>query len=185
MSSAGRRWLALSALLPAILTEWDAPGPPRGVPPRWWKFDSGCAPDASAWRFHLESAGLDPSAPARLDPELLSIRAANDAVESLPIRKATVWLVSNIPALRDTPYPLHLSPGLSFYDRAPRRTADLYPLLGMRAFHRARLKVKLDFDAGTVSVWTPGSWSGAATQFLRRLPRGFITLPPDQLSAPW
>jgi hypothetical protein len=120
-----------------------------------------------------------------LYPQQLSIRTANDAAESLPTRRATVWLVSNIPALRHTPFPLRLTPGLPFYDRSPRRTTDLYPLLGMRAFHRARLKLKIDFDAGTLSVWTPGPWYKAAAQCFRRLPGRFATLPPDQLCVPW
>ena len=105
---------------------------------------------------------------------------ANDIVELLPIRWATVWLVSNIPALRRTPFPLRLSPGLPFYDRAPRRTGNLYPLLGMRC-RRARLKVKIDFEAGTLSVWTPGPGHHSVAQFLRRLPGGFAQIPPDQL----
>jgi len=177
-----RNWLAL---LPAIVSQWELREPPRGARPRWWKFDTGCGPDACAWRFHLESAGLDPSDPDQLAPQRRRIRAANDAVQSLPTRWATVWLVSNMLSLHHSPFPLVLRPGLPFYDRSPRRTADIFPLLGMGAFRRARLKVKIDFDAGTLSVWTPGPWYRGVSQFLRRLPGRFATIPPEQLCAPW
>jgi hypothetical protein len=113
------------------------------------------------------------------------IRTANDAIESLPIRRAAIWLVSNIPALHQTPYRLRPLPGLPFYPRSPRRTTHLYPLLGIGAFQRARLKVKIDFDAGTLSVWTPGPWHRGAWQSSRRLPGRFATLSPDQLCAEW
>jgi hypothetical protein len=159
--------------------------PAADAVPRFWKFDSGCALDANGWRFHITTAGLDPAAGDRLDQQAIRIRVANDATESLPIRFGTVWLVSNIPALRHRPFPVELSPGLPFFDRAPRRTTNLYPLLGMGAFRRARLKVKIDFDAGTLSVWVPGLWYRGLTQFLRRLPGGMATVPPEQLCAPW
>jgi hypothetical protein len=113
----------------------------------------------------------------------MDIRTANYAIESLPIREAGVWLVSNIPSLRDWPYRLSLFPGLPFFDRPPRQTTHLYPLLGMGAFHRARLKIKIDFDAGTLSVWTPGRWHTSVSRFVRRLPDRFATIPPDQLCA--
>jgi hypothetical protein len=171
--------------MPAVVSNPGLPGPPPTAPCRWWKFDSAFALDACAWRFHIERAGLDPFDPDWLDPLRVTIRAANDAVEPLPTREAAVWLVSNIPALRETPYRLALSPGLPFYDRSPRQTTHLYPLLGMGAFHRARLKVTIDFDAGTLSVWTPGPWYRGASQFLRRLPGRFATIPSDQLCAPW
>jgi hypothetical protein len=183
--SAGRRMLGWYALLPAILTEPEFAGPPAGASPRLWKFDSGCALDAAAWRFHLQGAGLDPTAPDKLDDERAKIRGANDALEELPIRHAGLWLVSNIPALQQAPYRLGLSPGLPYYDRPPRRPAGLYPLLGMRAFRRARLEVKIDFDGGTLSVWTPGPRYRAVSQYLRRLPGRFATVPLDQLCAEW
>jgi hypothetical protein len=183
--SAGRDWLAWYALLPIILTDSDLQNPRGGGPCRPWKFDSGCAPDTCAWRFHLEGAGLDLTDQDRLDPEQTAIRAANDTAEELPIRRASLWLVSNIPALRNTPYRLVLDPGVPFYDRSPRRTVGLYPLIGMNTFRRARLKVHLDFDAATISVWTPGPWHNGSSLFLRRLPRGFATIPFDRLCQGW
>jgi hypothetical protein len=185
VSSPGWRWRAWSALLPAIVTEPDVEEPAGVAPPRLWKFDSACAPDALAWRFHLERAGLHPADPSPEYRERLTIRTSNDAVVSLPIRAATVWLVSNIPSLRHTPFRLPLFPGALVQDRSPRRTTHLYPLLGMGAFRRARLKVKIDFDAGTLPVWTPGPWHKSVSRFARRLPGGFATIPPGQLCEDW
>jgi hypothetical protein len=179
--SAGRRVAAWYPLLPAILTEQDVREPPADAPCRPWKFDTGCALDTCAWRFHLERAGLDPSDPARLAPQGAKIRVANDVVEEVPIRRASLWLVSNIPTLRHIPFPLFLFPGVPFYDRAPRRTADLFPLVGMSAFRRARLKVKIDFEAATLSVWTPGAWYRGLFLFLRRIPGRFARIPLERL----
>jgi hypothetical protein len=109
------------------------------------------------------------------------VRAANDTTEELPIRLASVWLVSNIPALRRTPYPLFLKPGLPFYDRSPRRTEDLFPLIGVRACRRAGLTVKIDFAAATLSVWTPGHWYRGFSLLMRRMPGRFATIPYEQL----
>jgi hypothetical protein len=78
-----------------------------------------------------------------------------------------------------------LRPGLPFYDRSPRRTTDLYPLLGMGALHRARLRVQINFAAETLSVWTPGPWYRGVSLFLRRSPGRFATLPADRLCAAW
>ena len=43
VSREGRRWLAWSALLPAIVTERDTTDPLPVASARWWKFDSACA----------------------------------------------------------------------------------------------------------------------------------------------
>jgi hypothetical protein len=183
--SAGRRWRAWYALLPVILTDLELQEPPREAGCRPWKFDSGCAPDACAWRFHLEGGGLDLTDPDHLRPQPVAIRAANDTAEELPIRRASLWLVSNIPALRPHPHQLFPAPGVPYYDRSPRRTTGLYPLIGMRTFRRARLKVHLDFEAATISVWTPGAWHRGLSLFLRRLPGRFATVPFDQLCEEW
>lgn len=176
---AGRRVVTWYPLLPVTLTEPDAAIPADDAPCRPWKFDSGNALDAVAWRFHLDQAGLAPS--ARLRSTTVRARAANDAVELLPIRKACLWLVSNIPALRGRPLRLPLYRGLPFYDRAPRRPEVVFPLIGIRTLRRARLKVKIDFDGLTISVWAPGRWYEGLFLWLRRLPGGFTTTPLDEL----
>jgi hypothetical protein len=168
-----------------ILTDTEVQEPPGEAPCRPWKFDSGCALDACAWRFHLEGAALDPSEPERLQPQTAKVRVANDAVEELPIRQVSLWLVSNIPALRQAPYALTLSPGVAFYDRSPRRPADLFPLIGMGTFRRARLKVHLDFEAATISVWTPGPWHRRLSLLAQRLPERFATIPFERLCERW
>ncbi len=173
--------MAWYPLLPAMLTEAGLPEPPTDAPCRPWKFDTGCAPDAMAWRFHLERAGLDLADPRKLHSAKAIARLANDAVEELPIRRASLWLVSNIPALRQSPFPLLLNPGLPFYARFPRRRTNLFPLVGMSAFRRAGLTVKINFKAATLSVWTPGPWYRGWPVFARRLLDGFARTPFDRL----
>lgn len=181
IESAGRRVRVWYPLVPAILTDSKPIQPASDIPARPWKFDTGCTPETCAWRFHLERAGLDTTDPEGLYPRTAKIRAANGAIEELPIREASLWLVSNIPAFRQAPYPVFPRPGVPFYDRAPRQTEHLYPLIGMGAFRRAGLTVKIDFAAATLSVWTPGPWYGGASLFLRRIPGRFATIPFEQL----
>jgi hypothetical protein len=51
-----------------------------------------------------------------------------------------------------------------------------FPLLGIRAFHRAGLRVCLDLHHRTISVWSPGTWVRNAARFLRRAPGRFARL---------
>jgi hypothetical protein len=185
IQSAGRRRRAWYPLVPAILADSVPSDPPREAKGRPWKFDTGCALDACAWRFHLDRSGLDLTNSDRFDPNTAAVRAANDAVEALPIRRACLWLVSNIPALRELPYPLYLDPGVPYYDRAPRRPEYLYPLLGMRAFRRAGLTVKINFAAATLSIWMPGPWYSGLSQLMRRIPGCFATVAFEQLCEEW
>ncbi len=180
-----QRRLAWYALLPAIIADPALRAPPRGALCRPWKFDSGCALDSCAWRFHLENAGLDVDAPEALDAAEATIRVANDATEKLPIRQASLWLVSNIPVLRPTPYRLNLDPGVPFFNRSPRRAGDIFPLIGMQTFLRAGLQVHLDFGAGTVSVWTPGPWHRSLSLLIRQFPSRYGTIPFEQLCQAW
>jgi hypothetical protein len=89
--------------------------------------------------------------------------------------------VSNIPALSDQPFLLPLFRGLPFYDRESRRPDAVLPLIGVRTLKLARVKIKLDFDALTLSVWVPGRWDEGSSLWLRRLAGGFKTIPLDQL----
>jgi hypothetical protein len=109
-----RRW---SVLLPAVLSpaEWARFPRPEAAQPARWKFDTGCPFGAYAWRHHLRQAGLRPD---------IHLADAEDAAwsafghrEKLPVRTAALWLFSNIPALRDKPFRLALSPGITFIDR--------------------------------------------------------------------
>lgn len=83
--------------------------------------------------------------------------------------------MSNIPSLRSAPLRLPLYRGLPFYDRTPHRPESVYPLLGIRALRRARLRVEIDFGELTLSVWTPGPWYQGLGRWLRRLLNGFRT----------
>ena len=74
----------------------------------------------------------------------------------MPVRDADLWLVSNIPALQPTPYRITLHRGLPFHDVPTVPDPQFQrPLIGIRALRSARLRVEIDFDADTVSVWTP------------------------------
>jgi hypothetical protein len=105
-------------------------------------------------------------------------RAAGGQIEELPIRKASIWLFSNIPAIARMPFRLALNPGIPFVDRDFAADPDLHaPVIGMRAFLRAGLDVKISFARRTVSIWVPGGWYASSYLFLRRAARGFSTLP--------
>ncbi len=74
----------------------------------------------------------------------------------VPSREADLWLVSNIPSLSGQPHRLELVQGIPFQDITTLPDPHFQrPLIGMRAFRRARLRVELDFDAAVVSIWTP------------------------------
>ena len=75
-------------------------------PQRWLP---GCTGDAFAWRSHLRNAGLDT---ARGRAGTMPTRAAGGQIEELPIRKASIWLFSNIPAMARLPFRLALNQGL-------------------------------------------------------------------------
>jgi hypothetical protein len=168
-------WLPL---VPAILTDLDEETPSL-VECRPWKVDTGNGLEAAAWRFHLERAGLSPE--QHRDLQAQYGRSADGVVAALPVRRAGLWLVSNIPALRATPFPLSLGSGLPFYDAAHPAPESAIPLLGVRVLRRAGLKVLFDFAAATVSVSLPGSRLRGLARWLRRLPGRFATLSLDDL----
>jgi hypothetical protein len=163
-----------SASLPAIATLPVVSAPPIGRHPQRWVLDTAFTGDAYAWRPHLLEVGLDPRASLAGTTAVLS---AFGQRESLTVCKASVWLLSNIPALQDTPFRLALSPGILFRDATPSDPEFHRPLLGMRALLRAGVRVQIDFARATVSVWVPGSWSRCLAVSLRRSLTGFRTLP--------
>lgn len=140
-----------------------------------WVFDPAYTGEAYAWRSHLEEAGLDPTVGQR---GIARSRSAFGNEERLPIRSASLWLVSNLPGLHDQPFLLPLLSGIVFRD-APAPDPEFHrPLLGVRLLLRAGLKVQTDFARATVSVWTPGSWRDSLTVTMRRLATGFARRPP-------
>jgi hypothetical protein len=153
-SYAGRTLRTCYPLLPGILTEPGEEEAPLDQC-RPWKVDTGNALGAVTWRFHLEQAGLDPE--HNLLPHSVSILSANSAAETLPIRRANLWLVSNIPSLRSRPLRLSLGIGFPFYNRPHPNPRDRYPLLGVAALRRAGVRLQMDFARLTLSVWVRGS----------------------------
>ncbi len=98
--------------------------------------------------------------------------------QEFPLRSADLWLVSNIPTLRDFPYRIELDDGIAFRNvqSLPNPESNC-PLLGMHALESSGLKILTDFASETVSVWVPASWYQGAWLLMHRLPSGFSRLP--------
>lgn len=142
-----------TVVLPVILTEPNLTAPPPVAGVREWALDTGNRGEAFAWRHHLLQAGVDPD--KRRLPQPLTIRTVSGQV-IVPVRAAHLWLVSNVPALRATPYRMVLHRGLPFHDVTAVPDPNLQrPLIGLRALRSAGLRVEIDFAADTVSVWVP------------------------------
>jgi hypothetical protein len=140
-------------VLPLVLTEPTLLSPPALTAVTDWVLDTGNRGEAFAWRYHLVQAGLDPDQGRMPLPMIIRTVAGR---LTIPVRQASLWLVSNIPALRATPYRMFLHRGLPFRD-VPTRPDPEYqrPLIGIRALRAAGLKVEIDFANDTVSAWTP------------------------------
>ncbi len=124
-----------------------------------------------------------PLARGRSDPDTRRagptfLTPLGDVPQEFPVRRADLWLVSNIPALRDTPYRIKLARGIAFRNvpSLPNPESNC-PLLGMWALERAGLKVLMDFASDTVSVWVRAAWCRAAWLGVRRLVSGRATTP--------
>lgn len=170
-----RHFLSLS--LPVIVSN-PLSQPRPATQPQRWALDTRFTGEAYAWRHHLEEAGLDPD---RLRNGSTRLTPLGGTPQEFPLRSADLWLVSNIPVLRNTPYLIRLRNGIAFRDQHFRPHPETNcPLLGMRALEATGLKVAVDFAARAVSVWVPGPWYGNAWLFLRRVPSGFATMP-----VPW
>ncbi len=140
-------------VVPVVLTDATILNPPATGAATDWVLDTGNRAEAFAWRQHLIDAGLDPD----LDrmPLPIVIRTVMGRV-TVPVRYASLWLVSNVPGLRANPYRMTLHRGLPFTDAASRPDPEFQrPLIGIRALRSAGLKVEIDFANDTISVWTP------------------------------
>lgn len=118
-----------------------------------WAIDTGATGDAFAWRHHLERSGLDP------DTEQVgftAIRQYDGRSVMAPVRRANLWIASNLPDTR--PFRLPLNRGVAFIDAVVGSPdAQLHrPLIGMSALIRAGLKLEIECASRTVSIWTPG-----------------------------
>lgn len=140
-------------VLPIVLTEPTRLSPPPVTSTSDWVLDTGNRGEAFAWRYHLLQAGLDPDQGQM--PQPMSVRTVAGRI-TVPVRDADLWLVSNVPALRLTPYRMVLHRGLPFLDMPnPPDPQFQRPLIGIRALRAAGLKMEIDFANDTVSVWTP------------------------------
>lgn len=167
----------LSVCFPMLITEPHQIPHPRARPQRW-ALDTRFTGEAYAWRQHLIEAGLNPDALRYGSTYLVPL---GGTPQEFPLRRADLWLVSNLPALRSTPHRIGLKHGIAFRDvQALPNPESNCPLFGMRALESAGLKVVIDGAANTVSVWVPGSWHQKAWLFLRRAASGFSTV-----SQPW
>jgi hypothetical protein len=142
-----------TVVLPVMVTEPMLLVPPPLAPVQHWVLDTCIRGEAFAWRHHLLQAGLDPDQ-GRL-PQPMTIRTVTGKT-SVPVRDVDLWLVSNLPGQPLEPYRIVLHRGLPFQDT--HLVPDPHfqrPLIGIRALRSAGLRVEIDFDHDTVSVWTP------------------------------
>jgi hypothetical protein len=172
-SDGNRRW---SVSLPVIVTPPGAPAPPADATPQRWIFDTGFTGDAYCWQSDLLDAGVDPTAEP-LRPR--TIKQIAGPRYQFPACGADLWLVSNIPFLRDRPYRLELNHrGITYNPtNAPRPADAIPPLIGIKLFRRACLRIFLDAFRDTVSIWTPGPWYNSLAVAARRLFSGYARLP--------
>ncbi len=141
-------------VLPVLVTDPGLAAPPAGLPVQRWCMDPGHDGEAFAWRHHLLAAGLDPARGRAVGR--MSLTSAVGGRISAPIRQADLWLVSNLPIVHASFYRIGLHRGIPFND-VPSLPDPHFnrPLIGMRALRHARLRVEVNFDNDTVSVWTP------------------------------
>jgi hypothetical protein len=143
-----------SVVLPVVLSDPGLPAPSANAVPRLWLFDTGTRGEAFVWRQHLLGAGLDPE--LKRQPHAVAITSVVGGKETVPVRAALLWLVSNLPALQGKPFPLELPHGVPFRDVPALPDPEFHrPVLGMRPLLRARLRVELDFAGRALSLWTP------------------------------
>jgi hypothetical protein len=143
-----------SVVLPVLVSEPGLPGPPPNAPLLYWALDTGHRGAALAWRRHLLDAGLDPDVQRVRGG--VNITTALGGRTPVPVRLADLWLVSNVPALAGAVWRLELDPGVAFNDVMALPDPNFNrPLIGLRTLRTAQLRVEIDFNASTVSVWTP------------------------------
>jgi hypothetical protein len=146
-------WSQWTIVLPIVLTEPVLLNPPAVTGEIDWVLDTGNRGEAFAWRQHLIDAGLDPDQGRMPLPMVIRTVAGTLTV---PVRDVDLWLVSNIPALRPSPYRMVLHRGLPFHDVTTRPDPPFQrPIIGIRALRAVGLKIEIDFAKDTISVWTP------------------------------
>jgi hypothetical protein len=164
----------LSISISLIPTDRGKTPSPRARPQRW-AVDTRFTGEAYAWRHHLVEAGLNPD---QMRTGLAYLTPLGGVPQEFPVRGANLWLVSNITALRSSPFCIELDHGIAFRDvpSLPNPQSNC-PLLGMRAMVAAGLKLAIDFRRQTVSVWVPAAWYQQAWLTVRRVASGFAPEP--------
>jgi hypothetical protein len=143
-----------SVVLPVLVSEPWLTAPPANASLQYWVLDTGNRGAAFAWRKHLLDAGLGPDLQATLGT--IGITTAFGTKKLVPVRRAHLWLVSNLATFQGMPYRMELDPGIAFHD-VPTLPDPRFqrPLLGLRTLRRAGLRADIDFARATVSIWTP------------------------------
>src|SRR5262245_53402569 len=149
---AQRHW---SVVLSVFVTDRGLPAPAAGAVVQEWLLDTGSRGEGFAWRHHLVAAGLDPD--VHQDPTRVAVTtAATGTKVTHPVRRANFWLVSNLPALQNSPLRMAIEPGIPFRDVPTLPDPNLHRLRsGLRVLRRAQLRIELDCAHDTVSIWTP------------------------------
>lgn len=116
--------------------------------------DTGCNHNFVINQQHLTAwAGIHPD----YLPKLASMRVGGERVSQFA---ANVWLHPNVPGKRDEltsgqPLQLELAPGIAVHPaKQGEPVHPRLPLLGLRAFQRAGLRIAIDCDRRRVNIQT-------------------------------
>ena len=148
-----RNQIALSVLL----AEHGDESPPVLAQPLTGFLDTGFAGEAFGWRHHLELAGLDPAIHLFHRTETFRATLHADKPHVVPVRKAEIWLLSNLPRWHGAPFRLELMQGVAFRDESRVAGMSKLPrlIIGKTAFANVGTRAELDFGRGECSIWTP------------------------------
>ncbi len=146
-----------SVKLPVIVTPPDLPSPPADAPVQLWTLDIGFSGSAFCYEQHLVDAGL-PRDKWQIAGTVTHRSVLSKEKRQGVLCQADLWLLcgSRREAQKSRFYRLEVGPGIGV--NCEQRTLDPEydrPLIGMGLLMNARLKIDLDFEARSVSIWTP------------------------------
>jgi hypothetical protein len=146
-----------SVKVPVIIAAPGLSAPPASGRVQLWTLDIGYSGNAFCYEQHLVGAGL------RREKWQLTGTVTHRSVLSQEKRQGVLcqvdfWLLcsSDRNAKRPRFYRLEVAPGIGV--NCERRTLGPEydrPLIGMGLLMKARLKIDLDFEARSVSIWSP------------------------------
>lgn len=160
----------LSVPLAIILAERGGDRPPSDAIAQEWYIDTGYQGDAFCSDIHLERVGLPPLANRVLGrkQKLWTSLNADQASIELPIRRAELWIVSNVDELADFPMRIELEPGNAVRERETTSHTAANPgplhrepraIIGMKAFRRIGARLELRFDERAFSLFMPKDYA--------------------------